>query len=235
MQYPHVDLRLPDWMDEFVEKYRATDFSTDEAMMRFAIALGAENVKQGTGGPFGAAIFVLDPSDGKTKLLAPGVNRVVPDHNSEAHAETMAQGVGQQMTDSYSLLQAGLQKVTLVTSCEPCAKCMGSIEWAGINRVVIGATKDHAESIGFNEGNKPPNWREYLRNTLKIDLREGVCVDEVAAVFEEYKRKDGIIYNGDGMGLPRPKIRLETNGSLISRVVPVADTAVLAQSAANTK
>jgi tRNA(Arg) A34 adenosine deaminase TadA len=223
MQLPKIVLDVPEWTYAFVDQFRDTDFSTDEAMMRFAIALSIETVNQKTGGPFGAGIFVRDPSDEQMKLLSWGVNRVVPNHNSENHAETLAQGTGQQKVEYFSLKRAGLKDVTLATSCEMCAKCLGSTEWAGLDRILIGAPAAFAEEIGFNEGNKPTGWRDDLRTRLKIDVREGICVDEAKVAFDEYKRRNGVIYNGADdenlvMGIPGAKIRLATNGSLITAV-----------------
>ena len=51
--------------------------------MRQAIALAVENVKNG-GGPFGAVIV----KDGR--VVAAGVNRVVPNNDPTAHAEVNA-------------------------------------------------------------------------------------------------------------------------------------------------
>jgi len=49
----HVD--YPAWVADAVAW--ETRYRTDEERMRLAIALSRENVEQGTGGPFGAAIF----------------------------------------------------------------------------------------------------------------------------------------------------------------------------------
>ena len=40
----------------------------------------------------------------------------------------------------------------LVSSCEPCAMCLGATLWSGVRRLVTGATKADAEAIGYDEG-----------------------------------------------------------------------------------
>lgn len=49
--------------------------------MALAIARPAENIKQNTGVPFGAAIF-----DNDNQLIAPGINLVTPANCSILHA-----------------------------------------------------------------------------------------------------------------------------------------------------
>ena len=51
--------------------------------MALAIELSRQNVDRGGGGPFGAAVFDRDSG----RLVAAGVNRVVPQSCSVTHAE----------------------------------------------------------------------------------------------------------------------------------------------------
>jgi hypothetical protein len=66
MRFPEVRLRLPDWVEELIEDPDRSYQSVGDRM-RFVIELSRLNMDQGTGGPFGAAIF--DRETGK--LLAP--------------------------------------------------------------------------------------------------------------------------------------------------------------------
>ena len=52
---PIVSIDYPEWVDAVVDWEKP--YETDEERMRLAIAVARENVEQGTGGPFGAAIF----------------------------------------------------------------------------------------------------------------------------------------------------------------------------------
>ena len=66
-----VAISLPSWVDSVVDYRRP--YTTDAARMEVAVMLAAENVRRGTGGPFGAAVF--DVSTGA--LVSVGVNREV--------------------------------------------------------------------------------------------------------------------------------------------------------------
>jgi tRNA(Arg) A34 adenosine deaminase TadA len=109
--------------------------------MEFVLALARRNV-QHDGGPFAAAIV---SSSGE--LIAAGVNRVVSAGSSILHAEMLALMLAQQKTGFHDLSAAG--HLTLVTSCAPCAMCLGAIPWSGVSRVVCGARGEDAESIGL--------------------------------------------------------------------------------------
>ena len=75
-------LGLPAWIHD-VDAGRT--YPSDEDKVALAIELSRLNVEAASGGPFGAAVF--GPGD---RLLAVGVNRVLPQACSVAHAETMA-------------------------------------------------------------------------------------------------------------------------------------------------
>ncbi|MDW8293704.1 MAG: nucleoside deaminase, partial [Anaerolineae bacterium] len=70
--------------------------------VELAIRLAEENVRHGSGGPFGAAIF-----DERDRLVAVGVNRVLPSGISLAHAEIMAIGCAQRRLGRFRLDQGG--------------------------------------------------------------------------------------------------------------------------------
>ena len=92
-----MTLSLPDWVDEVVDWERA--YETDEDKMRLAIALSRENVRRGTGGPFGAAIAERDSG----RLVAVGVNSVVRLNNCTLHAEMVAFQLAQARLGSFTL------------------------------------------------------------------------------------------------------------------------------------
>lgn len=156
--------------------------------MALAIELAAENVRQQTGGPFGAAVF-----SASGQLISMGVNRVLPLHNSTAHAEMMALMLAQKALQTHRL-DANDQNCTLATSAQPCAMCFGAIPWAGIRTLLIGASKDDVESLtSFDEGPLPPYWLESLRkrgiHTTTDLLRPQAC-----EVLSQYTRSAGQSY-----------------------------------------
>ncbi|MFN3964643.1 nucleoside deaminase [Silanimonas lenta] len=185
MLYAQVHLTLPAWVHEAVDP--AADYRDDDAKMALAIRLSALNVRHGSGGPFGAALF-----NAEGRLLGVGVNRVVPHSSSIAHAEMMAFATSQQRLQQYRLNAAG-GPVTLATSSQPCCMCYGASVWAGIDRLLIGARAEDVESLaGFDEGPLPADWRgELVKRGIEVitDLRR----DEARAVLAEYAR-GGVVY-----------------------------------------
>lgn len=108
--------------------------------MRLAIEMSENNVRSGTGGPFGAVIV----KDGV--VMAKGCNLVTANNDPTAHAEV----------STIRLACAALQTFDLsgciiYTSCEPCPMCLGAIYWARIDKIFYGNTKKDAADIGFDD------------------------------------------------------------------------------------
>jgi tRNA(Arg) A34 adenosine deaminase TadA len=186
-----VTIELPPWLVQASGTARATHFTTSGDRMRFVIELARRNVREGTGGPFAAAVFNQDTGC----LIAAAVNRVVAEHCSAAHAEILALMLAQKQLGSHDLGAAGIPPCELVTSTEPCAMCMGAVPWSGVRRVVCGARGEDAEAIGMDEGSKPPDWEDQLRRR-GIDVIRDVLRSESAAVLRQYADGGGVIYNG---------------------------------------
>jgi tRNA(Arg) A34 adenosine deaminase TadA len=187
--FPSLVIELPDWVPGFIAA-TATLLVTPEQRMDLAIALARENVAHG-GGPFGAVIVEMVSG----RIVAPGVNLVVPLGCSLAHAEMVALAVAQRVAGTYDLGAPGLPAMELVTSTEPCAMCLGAIPWSGIHGLVCGAAGEDAERVGFDEGAKPEGWARELERR-GIVVRRGVCRETAANVLDAYARRGGHIYNG---------------------------------------
>ena len=179
-----IVIELPAWLRgfEFERAYRTT-----EEKMRLAVALARRNVEEGTGGPFGAAVF----ERGTGALVAPGVNLVVPSHAATAHAEIVALTLAGQTAGTHDLSELDCE---LVTSVEPCAMCLGAVPWSGVGRLVCGAREEDARAIGFDEGSKPADWPAALE-ARRIEVVRDVLRDEAAAVLRDYRAAGGPIYN----------------------------------------
>ncbi|MCB1036625.1 MAG: nucleoside deaminase, partial [Acidobacteria bacterium] len=158
--------------------------------MALVVELSRENLRQGTGGPFAAAVF--DGSSGR--LLAPGVNLVEPAGCSVAHAEMVALMVAQQVAGTFDLSAPGLPPYELFASTEPCAMCFGAVPWSGVRRLVCGARKADAEAVGFDEGPKPRSWVASLERR-GIRVRRDVLRRDAARVLREYRDAGRTIYN----------------------------------------
>ena len=178
---------LPSWVENWAAG-RSSDIFGDEEGMAFAISLATENVHQGSGGPFGAA--VVDPFSGE--VISVGVNLVMESGLSIAHAEMVALSLAQHRLGEWDLSQKG--RLSLVTTCEPCAMCFGAVPWSGVRKLVCGARKSDAEAAGFDEGEKPGNWVQSLRER-SIEVELDVLRSEAAEIFKLYLAADGEIYN----------------------------------------
>jgi tRNA(Arg) A34 adenosine deaminase TadA len=187
---------VPAWVDAATrpgETYRE-----DDAKMALAIRLSRENVERGTGGPFGAAIFEV----GSGRVVAAGVNSVTRLRNGILHAEVMAIMLAQHRVGSYTLSAAGRPAHELVTSCEPCAMCLGATLYSGVSRLVIGAAREDAMAVGFDEGPVFAESYAYLAER-GITIVRAVRRTEAAGVLEAYRAGGGPIYNVNP-GLRKP-------------------------------
>ena len=184
-----VQIDYPNWVRDAI----AWDahYRTDEERMRLAIAVARENVERDTGGPFGAAIFESDSG----RLVAVGMNSVVRLSNCTLHGEMVAFMMAQARVRSFTLSAPHLPAHDLVTSCEPCAMCLGATLWSGVRRVVYGAGREDAARLRFDEGPVFPESYRYLEQR-GITIVRNVLRDEAVAVLERYREKSGTIYNG---------------------------------------
>lgn len=192
--HPHtVSVTLPEWAVQELKRHSSQIFTSDEEMMRFAIHLSQMNVDQGTGGPFGTAIYERMP-DHSAKLISIGVNRVVPLQNSTLHGEVVAIQMAQSKLKSFTLqipssdndaANCRIRRFELFTSCEPCCMCLGAVLWSGISRMVCGATKEDAEKIGFDEG---PVFQESYAHLEKsgVSVTKLVLREEGRRVLNHY-------------------------------------------------
>lgn len=183
-----VRIEPPAWVDGAVD-WNAR-YPTDEARMRLAVHLARENVLRGTGGPFGAAVYRLPEG----ALVAVGVNSVTRLLNSVLHAEIMAIMLAHQRVGDFTLDDSDDHTHALVTSCEPCAMCLGATLWSGAKSLLCGATRDDATALGFDEGPVFPESYEYLESR-GITVVRGLLRSEAAAVLELYRQSGGPIYN----------------------------------------
>lgn len=181
------ELELPAWMEPFLDNWTGP-LDSPESRMKLAVALSAENVRQKTGGPFGAIVVEAESN----RLLGAGVNLVTSSELSMAHAEMVAVAIAQGLTGSWNL-GAG-PPVQLVTSCEPCAMCFGAVPWSGVSSLVWGASRQDAEAAGFDEGDKPEDWPQTLEKR-GIRTTGAILRGEAAAVLARYARRDGHIYH----------------------------------------
>jgi tRNA(Arg) A34 adenosine deaminase TadA len=186
---PVVHIEYPPWVEEVIDWEKP--YHSDADRMRLAISVAKENVERGTGGPFGAAIF--ESLSGR--LVSVGMNSVVRLNNCTLHGEMVAFMMAQQRVGSYTLNSPMLPRHELYTSCEPCAMCLGTTLWSGVQRVVYGATREDATILDFEEGPVFPESYKYLEDR-GIEIVRQVMREEARAILELYRTKSGKIYNG---------------------------------------
>ncbi len=187
MNLSDLTISLPSWVKPFLAGQTEL-FPSREGRMRLAIELARINIQQGTGGPFGAAVF-----DASGRLLAPGMNLVTATDCSLFHAETVALAFAQREVGSYDLGAGGMRKCELYASTEPCAMCFGAIPWSGVSLLVCGARSEDARAIGFDEGDKPASWVASLEQR-GIGVERNLLREEAAAVLLEYAARGGELY-----------------------------------------
>ncbi len=112
---------------------------TNNELMRVAIELSKENVRNG-GGPFGAVIA----KDGE--IVSMGVNRVTANLDPTAHAEVSAIRAACSKLNTFNL-----EGYEIFTSCEPCPMCLGAIYWARLSKIYYGNNKLDAKDIDFDD------------------------------------------------------------------------------------
>jgi tRNA(Arg) A34 adenosine deaminase TadA len=181
-------ISTPDWLEQAVDW--SARYRSDEERMRVAVELARQNVLRGWGGPFGAGVFEARGG----RLIAAGVNSVTRLGNSILHAETLAIMLAQARLGTYALGAAGEESYLLVTSCEPCAMCLGAALWSGVRGLVCGAAREDATALGFDEGPVfAESWAYLERRGLRV--ARGVLRDQAVAVLELYRAAGGAIYS----------------------------------------
>ena len=182
-----LEIRLPAWVDDVVDWQRR--YADGGERMRLAIALSRENVERAAGGPFGAAVFESDTG----ALVGVGVNCVERMGNGILHAEILAIMFAQRRVGSFTLAGAGAPAHELVSSCEPCAMCLGAVHWSGVRRLVFAAAREDASALAFDEGPVFPESYAYLEQR-GLRVARGELRDEAAAVLAAYRARGGLIY-----------------------------------------
>lgn len=149
----------------------------DKKFMTQAIRLAAENVKSGSGGPFGAVIVK------NGKVISTGVNDVTTTNDPTAHAEVAA------IREACKKLQSfQLDGCEIYASCEPCPMCLGAIYWARPEAIYFSGTKNDAADIGFDDSfiYKEINVPYRKRKIITKHVKHPECL----APFNEWKHKE---------------------------------------------
>ena len=190
MKKNSLTLSLPEWIDDFLKQYQFPLVSNEERM-RFVLKLTLQNIEKTTGGPFGAAVFEMESG----QLVSVGVNVVLKQGCSAAHAEMMAIMLAQQELGTHDLGIAELPEFQLVTSGKMCAMCLGSVVWSGVREVLASAQPEDVENIvGFDEGPVPADYDQQLEKR-GISIIPSFLREEGCEVLQRYVELEGVVYN----------------------------------------
>ena len=190
MKKNSLTLSLPEWIDDFLKQYQFPLVSNEERM-RFVLKLTLQNIEKTTGGPFGAAVFERESG----QLVSVGVNVVLKQGCSAAHAEMMAIMLAQKELGTHDLGIAELPEFQLVTSGKMCAMCLGSVVWSGVREVLASAQPEDVENIvGFDEGPAPADYDQQLEKR-GISIIPSFLREEGCEVLQRYVELEGIVYN----------------------------------------
>ena len=190
MKKNSLTLSLPEWIDDFLKQYQFPLVSNEERM-RFVLKLTLQNIEKTTGGPFGAAVFERESG----QLVSVGVNVVLNQGCSAAHAEMMAIMLAQQELGTHDLGIPELPEFQLVTSGKMCAMCLGSVVWSGVREVLASAQPEDVENIvGFDEGPTPADYDQQLEKR-GISIIPSFLREEGCEVLQRYVDLEGVVYN----------------------------------------
>jgi len=176
-----LEVRVPGWLRDHAGE---THLASDDAVVQMLNRLAAENVRQGTGGPFAAAVV----DDASREIVSVGVNLVLSSQISSAHAEVVALSLAQSRLRTWSLRADGRGR-TLFVNAQPCAMCLGAVVWSGVSGLDFSALGSDVERLtGFDEGPVTPDWRQQLV-TRGISVSSGRCESESHAVLADYGKR----------------------------------------------
>jgi len=132
----------------------------DEQRMAELIRFTARTLETASPVPFGA--LIVNSASGE--LLMRAVNAVRAENDPSSHAELRTVRKATRKLKSPSL-----KGYTMYTTCEPCPMCMANALWAGLDRVVFGAT--------IGDANKHCK-------QIKVPAREVVRRSDMACVID---------------------------------------------------
>jgi tRNA(Arg) A34 adenosine deaminase TadA len=135
--------------------------------------------------PFGA---ILVGPDGA--ILMEQGNGYLPDRDMTAHAERVLMSRA-----SKAYPPAFLRDCTLYSSAEPCAMCAGAVYWAGIGRVVFGASERQLKAMTGNHPENPtldlPCTTVFAAGQRAVEVIGPLLADEALALHQGAWDRDG--------------------------------------------
>jgi len=144
----------------------------DEDWMRLAIAEARRGLRESGGAEVGCVIVE------KGTVLQTSHNEVDLRNDPTAHAEMV--GIRELCA---RIRTPALRGCTLYCTLQPCGMCSLACIWAGISRIVYGATRANVNSVYFET--RHANTADFVRDSFRNDLeiRSGVLEMECSSLY----------------------------------------------------
>ena len=125
--------------------------------------------------PYGAVI-VKD-----NEIVSRGYNTAQTDNDVSAHGEINALRA---FTQKYGYSLEALKGYTLYTTCEPCPMCAAACVWAGVSKVVFGASTEQLINLGTKQIDLA--CETFVEKGFhSIEVVGGILADECLELFKE--------------------------------------------------
>lgn len=147
----------------------------DEKFMREAIKIAEKGIQNGQT-PFGAVIVK------NGKVIVRGHNQVWKDTDITAHSEIVAIRKANK-----KLRNIKLKGCMIYSTTEPCPMCFSAAHWAGIDRIVYGASIDDVKRLGFRELTISDKKMKRFGHS-KVKVTGGVLKKECHAQLRRWKK-----------------------------------------------
>lgn len=149
-----------------------------DCLMRLAIDAARRGIASGQS-PFGSCIAKGN------KAISCAHNNVWKKTDITAHAEVEAIRLA-----CKKLKSVKLSGCIIYTTCEPCPMCYSAIHWAGIEKIIYGASISDAKKCGFGELEIPAEKMKALAGD-RIKIEKGVLRKECVELFSLFSEKWG--------------------------------------------
>ncbi|MFH2106841.1 MAG: nucleoside deaminase [Candidatus Micrarchaeota archaeon] len=154
----------------------------NEFFMKKAIEKAKQAMRSGQT-PFGACI-----TSKEGKIISCEHNVVWKTTDITAHGEIHAIRVACKKIKNIKLTGC-----TIYSTTEPCPMCFSAIHWAGIKKIVYGASITDAQKAGFSELTISNKEMKRIGKS-PVGIQSGFMRTENVELFEEFRRKKGKTY-----------------------------------------
>ena len=125
--------------------------------------------------PYGAVIVKND------EIVIRGYNTAQTDNDVSAHGEINALRT---FTTKYGYSLEALKGYTLYTTCEPCPMCAAACVWAGVSKIVFGASTKQLIDLGTKQIDI--SCKTVAENSFQnIEVIGGILADECLELFKK--------------------------------------------------